>query len=717
MRATSPPSAKVTLASHSLMVPRISQARPEKTDRSRATNRALFLGGILLLWMAGLVVQLYHLQIIDYGDLLARAQRQQQHMIEVAPKRGEIFDRQMNPLAMSLAVDSVFAVPSEIPDPKMVSNLLAPVLGLDANDLLGRITNSHSFCWVKRKSTPEEANRVRDLNLKGIYFQRESKRFYPKGDLAAHIVGYVGLDDKGLAGLEYGMDSIIRGRPGRVLLATDARRRSFQSTEWAGKPGKNLVLTLDEKIQYITEKALAVAVEKWKAAGGVAIVQNPNTGEILAMASQPTYDPNDYAKSPPEALQDRGLSWVYEPGSTFKLVTISAVLEEKLANPDEVVNCQQGSIVLAGHVIHDHKSFANLTVRDVVVKSSDVGAIKLGLRLGERRLYKYIRSFGFGEKTEVELPGEERGLLKPPSRWSGISIGEISMGQEIGVTPIQLVTTYSAVANGGVLFEPRLIHDLFLGQAHDAMPPVPGHRVISGRTASLMKEILSAVVERGTGQAAQLAGYSSGGKTGTAQKIDPSGAYSKTHYVASFVGFAPIGKPAVTILVAIDSPVGAIYGAEVAAPVFKSIAEQTLGYLNVPQDNPSRWPQLASSISAGIPGQKLGDLVRHLPKGSEHLQAAASPVQPASFSSIEQTRVSTDREPEAATTAGTVVMDNGPRVTIPDFSGLAARSVAQECQKLGLELSLLGSGLAVKQNFPAHAQVPLGTRLVVRLSR
>jgi cell division protein FtsI (penicillin-binding protein 3) len=618
---------------------------------------------------------------------------------------------------MSLAVDSVFAVPSEIPDPKMVANLLAPVLGLDAHDLLGRVTNSRSFCWVKRKVTAEEANRVRDLNLKGIHFQQESKRFYPKGDLAAHIVGYVGLDDKGLAGLEYGMDNIIRGLPGRVLLATDARRRSFQSTEWEGKPGKNFVLTLDEKIQYIAEKALAEAVEKWKAAGGVAIVQNPHTGEILAMASQPTYDSNDFAKSPPEALQNRALSWVYEPGSTFKLVTVAAVLEEKLADPGEVIDCQQGSIELAGHVIHDHKSFSRLTVRDVVVNSSDVGAIKLGLRLGGQRFYRYIRSFGFGEKTEVELPGEERGLLKSPSGWSGISIGEISMGQEIGVTPIQLVTAYSAVANGGVLFEPRLIHDLFLGQAHDAMPPVPGHRVISERTASLMKKILAAVVQRGTGKAAQLTGYSCAGKTGTAQKIDPSGTYSKSHYVASFVGFAPVGKPAVTILVVIDSPVGAIYGAEVAAPVFKSIAEQTLSYMNVPQDTPSRWPQLASSTPAGIPDQKHGDLADHLPKGSEHLQAAASPVQPASFLMFEQTRVSTDRESEATTTPPTLVMDNSPRVTVPDFSGLAARSVAQECQKLGLELSLRGSGLAVEQNLPARAQVPLGTRLVVRLSR
>jgi cell division protein FtsI (penicillin-binding protein 3) len=699
------------------MVLRIIQAQPEKTDKSRATNRALLLGGMLFLWMAGLVARLYHLQIIDYGDLLAQARRQQQRMIEVAPKRGEIFDRQMNPLAMSLTVDSIFAVPSEIPDPKMVADLLAPVLGLDAHDLLGRITNSRSFCWVKRKVSAEEASRVRDLNLKGIYFQRESKRFYPKGDLAAHIVGYVGLDDKGLAGLEYGMDNIIRGCPGRVLVATDARRKSFQSTEWVGKPGKNLVLTLDEKIQYIAEKALAEAVRKWQAAGGVAIVQNPHTGEILALASQPTYDPNDFAKSPPGALENRGLSWVYEPGSTFKLVTVAAVLEEKLAAPDEVIDCQQGSITVAGHVIHDNKPFASLTLRDVVVKSSEVGVIKLGLRLGEQRLYKYIRRFGFGEKTEVELPGEERGLLKPPSRWSGISIGEISTGQEVGVTAIQLITAYSAVANGGVLFEPRVVHDLFLGQAHDAIPPVPGHRVISGRTASLMKQILSAVVERGTGQAAQLTGYSSAGKTGTAQKIDSSGAYSKSHYVASFVGFAPIGTPAVTILVAIDSPVGAHHGAEVAAPVFKSIAEQTLGYVNIPQDIPPRWPQFASSVSPRIPGQKLGDLAGNLPKGFEHLRAAASPVQPASFSRIEQRPVSTDREPEAATTRRTAVLDNGPRVTIPDFSGLAARSVAQECQKLGLELSLLGSGLAVEQNLPAHAQVPLGSRLVVRLSR
>jgi cell division protein FtsI (penicillin-binding protein 3) len=273
------------------------------------------------------------------------------------------------------------------------------------------------------------------------------------------------------------------------------------------------------------------------------------------------------------------------------------------------------------------------------------------------------------------------------------------------------------VANGGVLFQPRIVHDLFLGQAHDAIPPVPGHRIISERSANLLKQFLTDVVARGTGKPAQLAGYSSAGKTGTAQKIDPSGAYSKSHYVASFVGFAPIGRPAVTILVAIDSPVGAIYGTEVAAPVFKSIAEQTLGYMNVPQDIPSPWLQTSSRKPAGIRGRKLGDLAGNPPKGSEHLQVATPPVQTASFSRIEPPRVSTHREPEAAGTPPTVVLDNGPRVTVPDFSGMAARRVAQECQKLGLELRLLGSGLAVEQNLPAYSQVPPGTRLVVKLSR
>jgi cell division protein FtsI (penicillin-binding protein 3) len=688
------------------MLSRRSQLRSDARARPSTTARSLLLAGFLILWMVGLVARLYHLQIIQYVELLSRAQRQQQRTIEVAPKRGIIFDRQGHPLAMSLVVDSIFAVPSEIPNPPMVAKLLAPVLELEARDLEGRFKAFRSFCWVKRKVSAEEATRVRGLNLKGVYFQKESKRFYPKGELAAHVLGHVGLDETGLAGLEYGMDDVIKGKPGRVLVASDARRQSFRSTEWEGRPGKDVVLTLDENIQYIAEKALAGAVKHWKAAGGTVIVQNPNTGEILAMANQPTFDPNEFAKSSPEARINRAIHWVYEPGSTFKLVAVSAALEEKLTRPDEVINCQQGSIVLAGHTINDHEPFGDLPVRMVVAKSSDVGVIKLALRLGEDRLFSYIRRFGFGSRTEVGLPGEERGLLKPPQFWSGISIGEISMGQEVGITPIQMAAAFSAIANGGILFQPRVVREVFQGREHGSIPPAAGRRVASERTAEDMKEMFAAVVSEGSGTPARPAGYSAGGKTGTAQKVDASGRYSKTHYVSSFVGFAPVRQPAVTILVVIDSPVGAIYGREVAAPVFRAIAEQTLGYLSVPQDNPSRWLQVASSTPAGSLRQTRGDGAGSLPKVPEPLGAATSPVQTVSFA-----------KSSAREIPDTVVLDDGPLVTVPDFSGLAVRQVARVCQELGLELNVRGTGLAVEQIPTAKARVASGSRLWVRFAR
>jgi cell division protein FtsI (penicillin-binding protein 3) len=676
------------------------------------------LKALCFLWFGFVAARLYYFQVIQYTELLGRAQRQQQRTIEVAPQRGIIYDRQMNPLAMSLGVDSVFAVPSELTEPQMVASLLAPVLGVESGELREHFQASHSFCWVKRRVTPKEAARVRDLNLKGIYFQRETKRFYPKANLAAQAIGYVGLDDKGLAGIEYALDEQIKGKPGRVLLASDARRRTFNSTGWQGIPGKNVLLTLDEKIQYIAEKALAEQVASAQAKGGVVIVQNPNTGEILALANQPTFDPNDIDASPAAARLDRAVGWIYEPGSTFKLVTLSAALEEHLTNPQEVINCQNGSIVLSGHTIHDHKRYGELSVTDVMVNSSDVGAIKLGLRLGEERFYRYIQAFGLGTKTDVELPGEERGLLKPPGRWSGISIGEMAMGQEVGVTPVQMVTAFSAIANGGILFQPRIVHDVFLGAHHDALPPAKGRRVISAHTAEIMRQILTAVVDRGTGKPAQLGGYTSAGKTGTAQKIDANGAYSKSQFVASFIGFAPATRPAVTILVVIDSPVGAHYGTEVAAPAFRSIAEQTLSYLNVPQDNPSRWPQIVTRKPAKLPDQKQEDFMGFLPSDRESFGAATSPVQQASFSH----RASPDVPPPRGSAVGgvassTVVLGDGPLVTVPDFTGWATRRVAEECEKLGLDLNIVGSGLAVEQSPGAGAKVPSGTRMWVKMAR
>lgn len=696
------------------MASRKCQPRCAKSDRPRTPGRSLLLGAGLVLWTIGLFARLYFLQIIQYVDFLARAQRQQSRIIEVTPKRGTIYDRQMQPLAISLSVDSVYAVSAEIVDPERVAKQVAPILGVDAAEVEGRLRASRSFCWVKRKVSDEEAARLRGLNLKGIYFQKEAKRFYPKRELAAHIVGYVGLDDDGLAGQEYALNEQVKGRAGRALVATDARRQNFRSQGWEGQPGKDVVLTLDQTIQYIVEKELRAAVQKRQAAGGTVIVQNPNTGEILAMANEPTFDPNQYLKSLPEARLNRAVGWVYEPGSTFKLVAVAAALEEKLTTPNEIIDCQHGSIVLAGHVIHDHKVYDDLTVEQVLAQSSGVGTIKLALRLGEERFHQYITNFGFGARTGIEAPGEERGLLKPPNRWSGISIGELAMGQEVGVTPLQIVSAYSAIANGGVRFQPRLVRDVFLGSAHDPLPPAAGRRVVSDRTAETMRQLLTAVVETGTGRGARLNGYTSAGKTGTAQKIDSSGSYSKRYYAASFVGFAPVSQPAVTILVVIDSPVGAIYGAEVAAPVFRSIAEQTLGYLNIPQDSPSRWPQVVPSLPADLPSQKLERQAGLLPLAPDSAGAATPSVRPASFSSLE---LAASRGAEALAGHGTVGLEDGPLVTVPDLSGLAVRQVAVECQHLSLELNLSGSGLAVEQNPAAGSQIPAGSRLWVRFAR
>ncbi len=607
------------------------EPRTAKPDRSRLERRRLIVGVLCIVWFGFIAARLYYLQVIQYTDFLTRAQHQQQRTVEVAPARGVIYDRQMNALAMSLAVDSVYAVPSELARPQLAASLLAPVLKLDADDLRNHFLANKSFCWVKRRVTPTEASRVRDLSLKGIYFERENKRFYPKGDMAAQAIGYVGLDDKGLGGIEYALNNQISGKPGRMLLASDARRHTFHSTDWEGIPGKNVVLTLDEKIQYAAEKALAEQVQRSHAAGGVAIVQNPNTGEILALANEPTFDPNNINASSIPARLDRAVGWVYEPGSTFKVIAVAAALEEKLTSPNEVIDCQGGKIMLAGHTIHDDKPHYVLSLTDMVAESSDVGTIKLALRLGEDRLYRYIRAFGIGSRTNVELPGEERGLLQPPSRWSGISIGEMSIGQEAAVTPLQMVTMYSTIANGGMLYEPRIVHDVFLGNRHEELPPVTGHRVLSEHTARTVREILTAVVDHGTGKNAQLGGYTSAGKTGTAQKVGANGTYNHSLHIASFIGFASAVNPAVTILVVIDSPEGAYYGAEVAAPVFRSIAEQTLGYMNVPQDNPSRWPQHLTPKPVKAPDQKADVFAEFLPSDRNASRAATSPVKTASF--------------------------------------------------------------------------------------
>src|SRR6185312_2659577 len=381
-----------------------------------------------------------------------------------------------------------------------------------------------TFCWIARKPDPEISARIRSLNLRGIYFQKEAKRYYPKNDLGAQVLGYVGMDGKGLSGIEREYDDELHGHAGQMVISVDARKKWFGSVEKQPEPGQNIVLTIDDKIQYIAERELESAMEKNHALSGTVIVENPHTGEILALANRPTFDPNDTRAITPAKLKDHAVSDVYEPGSTFKLVTIAAAVDQGLARPDELIDCQRGSIVLFGHRIHDWKPWGVMPVSEILAQSSDVGAIKIALRMGDDRMYNYIRSFGFGQQTGIELPAETRGLTKPLNRWSKISIGAIAMGQEIGITPVQLAQMISSIANDGMLVKPRIVAGEV--QSQDAPQKVAFHpteerRVISTTTAALMRQMMQGVVLHGTGKKATLEGYSAGGKTGTAQKFDP----------------------------------------------------------------------------------------------------------------------------------------------------------------------------------------------------
>ncbi|HVZ19003.1 MAG TPA: penicillin-binding protein 2, partial [Terriglobales bacterium] len=562
-----------------------------------ATKRLYFLGAFLFLWLIAIVLRLVNLQVIKYGEFEQRAQKQQQRTIDVSPPRGIIYDRNGQPLAMSVTVDSVFAVPSEIPDQANTAHLLSRILKVDSGELLAKMKSSHSFCWIARKLDPDVSARIRALNLRGIYFQDESRRYYPKGELAAQILGYVGMDDEGLAGLEHAYEDTLAGKPGTMVVSMDARKRRFGRIEKRPESGDNLVLTIDEKIQWIVERELDQAMEDTHAEAAMAVVQNPRTGEILALVNRPTFDPNNAKRVTPAMLKDHAISDIYEPGSVFKTVTYSAAMNEGLVKPSDSVDCQGGVINVNGLRIHDLHKLGTVSMVEAFAKSSDVAAVKTGLKLGDDRFYKYIRDYGFGQQTGIELPGETRGLSKPPNRWSKVSIGAMSIGQEIGVTPVQVVSMISSIANDGVYTPPRIVAGIT--KANPSAPqtiafrPPASHRVISTMTAAQMRQMMEQVVLFGTARRAILDGYTSAGKTGTAQKVDPAtGRYSKTKYVASFAGFAPVNNPAISVVVVLDSAVGLHQGGQVSAPVFARIAQQVLAYMHVPHDADLKRDQL-----------------------------------------------------------------------------------------------------------------------------
>lgn len=690
---------------------------PAATSRARV----VLLGAVAFVWLGLALARLVELQVVRHGEFALRAERQQQRVLTVSPKRGLLYDRNARELAVTISVESAFAVPSEVTEPEVAARLLAPIVGQSVPEVLEKLrpeASGRAFTWIARKLDAEQAERIRALNLKGIYLQRESKRFYPKRELAAHVLGFVGLDEDGLGGIEYQLDGEIRGPETRLVVFTDGRRRWFQRLADGGAAeGASVVLTLDETIQFIAERELAAAIARTRAPAGTLIVADPQTGDILALANWPAFNPNQPGDVPVSYHVNRAVTLVFEPGSTFKVVTVGAALEERLTRPDELIDCQHGGIVLAGHLIRDHKPFGRLSVNEIIAQSSDVGAIKLGLRLGNDKMHAHIRRWGFGQATGIGLPAESPGLLRAPGNWSRISIGAISMGQEVAVTPLQLVAAFSAIANSGEWVAPRIVQEVVAFGSRPGtspLPPAARRRVISPKTAERLRYMLRAVVVGGTGSLAQPDGYSAAGKTGTAEKIDETGTYSATDFVASFIGFAPAVKPAITVLVVLDSPRGFYHGGEVAAPVFRRVVEQVLSYLNVPPDYP-----LPPPARTGLEYAAVRDF-SPVQRESFFWRQAAANSEPA-FSTPngweddgQEASLERGAPPKIR---GRVIIETGQSVTVPNFGGKSVREVVEEGARVGLDVVLVGSGVAAEQFPRAGTRLPRQSKVRVVFRR
>ncbi len=553
------------------------------------------------LGFAAVGVRLVHLQVVERGELARIAERQQERTVRLEAKRGTIYDRMGRELAVSLDVESVYGVPAEVDNPRAVAARLGRLLSENPSELRRKLASDKQFVWLSRKADPMKAERAKEVDPGAIGLRFEARRFYPKKTMAGAVLGFTNVDHKGIEGVELWYDSVLRGTDGWLLAEKDARGRTvfpggnglqFRLPE----PGRDVYLTLDEVIQHIADKELDRGLSESKARGGVCIVMNPQTGEVLALSVRSTarggaaFNPNDPQRHRPEEWRNRAVTDAFEPGSIFKAVTATAALEEKVVLPQERIDCSAGSIQVADRVIKDAHHNGVLTFAEVISESSNVGTIKVAQRLGKARFAKYIEAFGFGRKTGIDLPGEISGLAKDYRLWSGMSLASMSIGQEIGVTPIQMAAAYSAIANGGTLLRPTIVAEVRdrAGRPDRTMKtvPAPVGQVASPQTCAVLQKILQKVVESGTGQKAKPAGYTAAGKTGTAQKIDQrTGKYSRDDYVSSFVGFAPASSPRLVILVMVDSPVGVVWGGSVAAPVFKAVAEQSLAYLQVPPDD------------------------------------------------------------------------------------------------------------------------------------
>ena len=703
------------------MMPERSNAKTKnRPDASR--QRVSVIVAILSVWMLVIGVRLVQLQVAQHEDLSRRAQKQQQHAEKSNALRGLILDRNGRELARSLDVDTFVAVGTDDKfDPRGAAKKLASVLGLEESPLRARLEEAkrakREFVWIARQVDPEQAAKIHELKLAGVRAVKEPKRYYPNGALAAHVLGFVGTDDKALAGIELFQNAALRGEEGKTVLDSDGRHQSFKSFEIEAQPGQSVVLTIDQNIQYQVERAVATAMEQTRAKAATALVLDPRTGEILALANAPTFDPNHAKKIAADVRKNQALQNIYEPGSTFKIVAYSAAIEEKLARPDDLIDCQMGSINLLGRTIRDTHAYGTLTVTEALAKSSNVAAIKLGLRVGKERMYDYMMRYGFNQKTGIELAGETRGVVRRPEKWHPSSMGSVAIGQEVGVTPIQMAAAFGTIANDGVRIAPHLVREVRDANGQTIQRTTPEtHRVLSAETARTMRPMLESVTLNGTAKQAQLDGYTAAGKTGTAQKIDPATrAYSKTKYVASFVGFAPVENPAVVIIVVIDEPAGSYYGGTVAAPVFRQIAENVLPYLDVAPDTEFKTPTDAGQNLAlqTTPTEAEGTM-HHAPQTSQTAQT--SPIEQASPDAM-LPRV--EQRQRGAGGVGEVVYAAAAEraLLMPDIRGRSVREAQRICAQLGLELEAHGDGRAVGQSPAAGAHIEAGQTVRVEFGR
>jgi cell division protein FtsI (penicillin-binding protein 3) len=556
----------------------------------RSLRRLYLLVGLFALALCALLARLFDIQVLQHHLLSGLAERQHQKSAELRGKRGAIYDRRLRELALSIDRESIYINPDAFSASPETIAQLARTLGLKNETIVEKVQGDRQFVWLKRKLPPDEAATLRALGIKGISFMTESQRFYPKRALAGQVIGFVGTDEAGLEGIEHGYESVLAGEAVRIMLDRDARGRplALRSDALRELPqGHGLVLTLDERIQFVAERELREQVARLGARGGTAVVMHPFTGEILALANESTFDPNVFREATAKSWRERNITDTFEPGSTVKALLAAGTLEERLVRPDDMFFGEQGSIQVGTLTIRDHEKFSWLTFREVIEKSSNVGAIKVGQRLGKERLYDYLTRFGLGSRTGIDFPGEASGVLRPPQQWSEVSLATLSIGQELAVTALQLATAFSALANGGMLIRPHLVKAVIKnGMVVQEIAPAQVRRVISEPTARQVTNILQGVVTRGSGRAAAVEGYTVAGKTGTAQKFDTAlGKYSAQKSTASFVGYLPAEQPRATIVVSIDEPQPAVaWGGVAAAPVFSAIAQQTMRYLRVPPE-------------------------------------------------------------------------------------------------------------------------------------